>query len=156
MKSKKNVANQRNGNGEKKLGGITGKGFMPGQSGNPKGRAPAGWTWAELIREYGDKDCPPQFAQKLGLNENPKWKEVVIAMAYRHAAKGNSSILKTLVEYIDGRVPIDINFSVAAKLKQEAADAGIDWRENPALVALIAAEEALGIGSGNNQAIGEA
>jgi hypothetical protein len=94
----KAVAKQRNNNA-KKLGGVTGKGFLPGKSGNPKGRAPAGWTWAELIREYGDKDCPPKYAKALGLKENPKWKDVVVAMAFRHAAEGNASILKTLFEY---------------------------------------------------------
>jgi hypothetical protein len=141
----------RKNNAKKKLGGITGKGFKPGQSGNPNGRPVAGWSWAELIREYGNKDCPAEFSSKLGLSEKPKWKEVVIAMAYRHAAKGNASILKTLVEYIDGRVPLEINFSVAEKLKQEAAENGIDWRENPALVEIIAADEALANRHGNYQ-----
>lgn len=73
---------------------------------NPKGRPPGGWSWAEIIREYGDKDCPSQYAKTLGLKENPKWKEVVIAMAFRHAAEGNASILRTLVEYVEGRAPL--------------------------------------------------
>lgn len=119
------------------------KKWPEGVSGNAKGRPPAGWTWAELIHQYGDKECPSEFSSKLGLSEKPKWKEVVVAMAFRHAAKGNASILKTLVEYIDGRVPLEINFAVADKLKAEAEKHGVDWRNNPALVAIFAAEEAL-------------
>jgi len=34
----RSVALQRPRNGEKKPGGITGKGFMPGHSGNPTGK----------------------------------------------------------------------------------------------------------------------
>lgn len=81
------------------------KKWPKGVSGNPAGRAKAGFTFAELIREYGEKECPPALLKELGLKEGAPWKMVVVAMAYRHAAKGNSSIFRTLVEYIDGRIP---------------------------------------------------
>ena len=128
------------------------KGFTP----NPNGRPPAGWTWAEIIRAYGNTECPPEFSAKLGLGENPKWKEVVVAQAFRHAAFGNASILRTLVEYIDGRPAIEINHHVAEKLKQEAADAGIDWTEIPGLAEIIAVADAIENGPGNNQKVGKA
>lgn len=46
--SEENVANNENNN-EYKLGGITGKGFMPGVSGNPSGR-PKG-TLKDYVRK---------------------------------------------------------------------------------------------------------
>ena len=117
--------------------------WREGVSGNYRGRPLGGWSWVELIREYGDKECPAQFVKGVGFKENPTWKEVVIAMAFRHAAKGNASILKTLVEYVDGRPPIEgSSFAdVAERLKREAEEQGIDWRKNPGLVMLISAVE---------------
>lgn len=43
----------------KKPGGVTGKGFMPGQSGNPKGRAPL----AEEVREALAADTLTRYAK---------------------------------------------------------------------------------------------
>ena len=48
-----NVDNQQESNG-KLLGGITGKGFMPGVSGNPEGR-PKQKTIKEMVREWLDE-----------------------------------------------------------------------------------------------------
>lgn len=60
MLESQEVVNQLNNNTlkPKKLGGATGKGFMPGKSGNPKGRPP-GQTLKEFqaqrFREMTDK-----------------------------------------------------------------------------------------------------
>jgi len=41
-----------NGKSAKKQGGVTGKGFMPGKSGNPSGRSPKVADLAKEVREF--------------------------------------------------------------------------------------------------------
>ena len=53
MDTQESNVNQQLDNNGKLLGGITGKGFMPGQSGNPAGRPP-GQSIKELVRKHLD------------------------------------------------------------------------------------------------------
>ena len=58
-KGDKPVAKQRNGNGKpKKPGGATGKGFMPGKSGNPRGRVPGYESLGTMVRKFADQVHP--------------------------------------------------------------------------------------------------
>ena len=79
---------------DKMPGGITGKGFMPGKSGNPGGRPKGGSITARirriLERETSDGDA---LAEKVA--------EIVVARALR----GDHKFLTTLLERIEGKVP---------------------------------------------------
>jgi hypothetical protein len=53
MKAEKQPENKA-----KLLGGVTGKGWKPGQSGNPNGRPKKGLAIADILNERGDKVDP--------------------------------------------------------------------------------------------------
>ena len=46
------------GNNGKKLGGASGKGFMPGKSGNPNGRPTDAISFRKLVREFLGSKAP--------------------------------------------------------------------------------------------------
>ena len=54
---RKKVEKQLTSNG-KKLGGATGKGFMPGKSGNPNGRPPKDFCISDHLAAIGKEEDP--------------------------------------------------------------------------------------------------
>jgi len=76
----------------KKPGGITGKGFMPGQSGNPLGR-PKGKTLTSIIREAVEEI---EGAKTLG--------RILVETAISEARSGNFQFFKEIMERVDGKV----------------------------------------------------
>jgi hypothetical protein len=89
---------QRDNNSTKTLGGITGKGFMPGQSGNPGGR-PKGTVKLStcyersLARPYPDDPEGRTYAQ------------VIADKAVELAAKGDIPAIKEVTDRTEGKAP---------------------------------------------------
>jgi hypothetical protein len=73
---------------EKKLGGCTGKGFMPGQSGNPGGRKKK--PFSEAIDKW--------------IVEHPEEVEEIVKKAFAKAKAGDPVFLHTLLDRTDGPV----------------------------------------------------
>ncbi len=84
---------------EKKLGGITGKGFMPGQSGNPAGPKP-GYHHA--------KTYALKVIKEMAKTTDGKEMEVGEAMVrsmVKESLKGNTTAFNTIFDRVDGKAP---------------------------------------------------
>lgn len=73
----------------KKLGGITGKGFMPGKSGNPDGRPP---KEATLI------SCIKAELEKVEVNGQTK-EQMIASILVKMASQGNLKAIDLLMTY---------------------------------------------------------
>jgi hypothetical protein len=85
-KPARRVALQPSGNGEKRLGGCTGKGFMPGQSGNPTGKRKASVSPTAVLKRCLTRADAETIA------------ETLIA----RAKAGDATAVKLLLDRIDG------------------------------------------------------
>lgn len=84
------VAKQRNNNG-RLLGGVTGRGFLPGQSGNLKGRPKGSSVTARL--------------RKILENDDGNVAEAIAQVIIREALKGRFRFIKEILDRVDGKVP---------------------------------------------------
>jgi hypothetical protein len=80
---------------EKQLGGCTGKGFMPGQSGNPGGRR-KGKSLTTILREKLE-----QIDEKTGKTNA----ELLVESWFNEARAGNTPALKEALDRTEGKVP---------------------------------------------------
>jgi hypothetical protein len=90
-----------------RLGGATGKGFMPGQSGNPGGRKKGTSITAILNRkldELGDD----------GRSRAEKIAEVIV----REAEAGDYKFVDMLLQRTEGKIPDKVLNVTAAEAKQ--------------------------------------
>jgi len=84
--------------------------FKPGESGNPSGR-PKGAGWSITLRKLGKRRVPQTpWAQKaiksVGLDpEEATVEEVLLALGYYHAARGNVGFFRELFDRMEGPVP---------------------------------------------------
>lgn len=67
--------------------------FKKGQSGNPKGRPPKGWSWAEILEDVGEEIEPKSGKQ---------FKELVSRKLWKECAKGNISAIRELFNRMEG------------------------------------------------------
>lgn len=115
----------------KKLGGVTGKGFMPGQSGNPSGRPrrqPITEEYAVLLEE----ELPKKEREALGLPPGTTWGRAIAVSRMREAlrTKGGTLAMKEITDRIEGKVKESIEISrpveVRSRIRWAAGQATID------------------------------
>jgi len=89
------VQEQRKNN----LGGITGKGFIPGRSGNPGGRPRGSKSLRNLLIEALRKKA------KDGKGGEKEFYELLTESIVVNAAKGNAALVKLIFDYHEGPPP---------------------------------------------------
>ena len=88
-KAKKSVVKQRKNN----EGGITGKGFVPGVSGNPNGRPKKANSVSDLLRSKGDE-----------VQEDGRTKlQAVIETLYERAGEGELKAIDMIFDRLEGK-----------------------------------------------------
>jgi hypothetical protein len=80
-------------NQPKKNGGITGKGFMPGKSGNPAGRPKIGLCFTDRLRE----------AVNIPLDKKRIVLDDIIAKVVTQARAGNLIATQMIVNRLEGK-----------------------------------------------------
>lgn len=103
--SLENVEEQRENN----VGGITGKGFVPGQSGNPGGRPKGSVSITRHIREALER-------------QDEEEARLLADAIIKQAKEGNSAALKTVMDRIDGPVKEETEHSGGITIKVEFGD----------------------------------
>lgn len=157
--SKNGVSKQRGSNKpvekneeDKKPGGITGKGFVKGDPRiNRSGRRPNHQSLAFLIRQEG-------LSRFLDHTENKETSrlDMTIKRAWIDASMGDKDARRDVLERGWGKVPLQIDIGVADELERTAEELGVDWRNNPALAAIVTAARLAEDWPDSNPAIGEA
>jgi hypothetical protein len=83
--------------------------WKDGESGNRAGRPKAGWAFADLIREFGDKEIPKKYqseCSELCKEFGNTWKHGLVAMMYKFALDGHSQFASYLIERVDGKASL--------------------------------------------------
>jgi hypothetical protein len=106
--------NERN---EKATGGVTGKGFLPGQSGNPEGMKPGTKHGLRarlnaVMRKTPNADILKVLAAKGIELEHSDNAEVIAEVANREAQKGNMSAIKLIADLTEPKLPTDMKMEI--------------------------------------------
>jgi hypothetical protein len=91
-------------------GGITGKGWKPGESGNPNGRPKKGEAWADVANELLNSkeiDITMKMAdgkvKRLSLESDKSFRHAVIVGMIKEAMKGNVQAARELADRTEGK-----------------------------------------------------
>ena len=106
--------NERN---EKATGGVTGKGFLPGQSGNPEGMKPGTKHGLRarlnsVMRKTPNADILKVLAAKGIELEHSDNAEVIAEVTNREAQKGNMSAIKLIADLTEPKLPTDMKMEL--------------------------------------------
>jgi hypothetical protein len=106
------VGNKAESNAGKMLGGITGKGFMPGVSGNPSGRPKKRVT--ESYEGIYDQDAPEKLLEALRV-DGFTGKTFGEALAFQHfigaAKSGDTAAVKEITDRLEGKAEASLKIS---------------------------------------------
>ena len=100
---------------KKQLGGATGKGFMPGVSGNPKGRPEGSVSLTSMIKAKLEQMSPDGKRKAL---------EVLAENIIQDALENNNKMRQLIWNYVDGmpRQGIDIKGELKTIIDKEQID----------------------------------
>jgi hypothetical protein len=104
----------------KRPGGVTGKGFRPGQSGNPSGR-PKGQSVTACIRELLKQTKLDSYRLPAG----KRVMDVVAEVILKAALRGEHRYVETLLDRVEGRATLPIAAEGDVTIKVEYVN---DWR----------------------------
>ena len=82
--------------------------WKPGQSGNPKGRPPAGMSMAETLRRELEELGPPN--KKTG--ERVTKRELIMRMLITLATAGDEKAIKMVLDFTTSKPAIDLNQNI--------------------------------------------
>ena len=102
---------------KKATGGVTGKGFLPGQSGNPAGLKPGTKHGLRarlnaVMRKTPNADILKVLAAKGIELEHSDNAEVIAEVTNREAQKGNMSAIKLIADLTEPKLPTDMKMEL--------------------------------------------
>ena len=102
---------------EKATGGVTGKGFLPGQSGNPEGMKPGTKHGLRarlnaVMRKTPNADILKVLAAKGIELEHSDNAEVIAEVTNREVQKGNMSAIKLIADLTEPKLPTDMKMEL--------------------------------------------
>ncbi len=131
---------QRDNNSMKAIGGITGRGFMPGQSGNPGGR-PKGSVKLSTCYERSLARPYPDDAQ------GRTYAQVIADKAVELAAAGDIAAIKEVTDRTEGKAPqkVEVNTEVNVTQVQLFLNAAADLAQRHGVPLELAKERMLAL-----------
>ena len=97
------------------LGGVTGKGWMPGQSGNPNGRPKKDVCITSLVKELLEQDAGEgkTYAQLVA--------EAIVKLSTTPDARGHVPTVKELLDRLEGKVtqPVATEGEITLRVKYD-------------------------------------